>query len=61
MINSSITACFSVNTSTDSGFEGDEEFEVSIIDTNGDPADTVLITAPSTISVLIQDNTGKFK
>ena len=61
VVNPNITTCFSVNTGTDSAVEGDEEFVVSVIDANGDPADTVLITAPSTINVVIQDNTGEFQ
>ena len=61
VVNPNIMTCFSVNTGTDSAVEGDEEFVVSVIDANGDPADTVLITAPSIINVVIQDNTGKFQ
>lgn len=61
VVNPNITICFSVNTGTDSAVEGDEEFVVSVIDANGDPADTVLITAPSTINVVIQDDTGEFQ
>ena len=61
LVDANVTRCFSVETRRDSSVEGDEVFGVSVTDVNGNPADTVVVTAPSIISVLIQDNTGKFK
>ena len=61
LVDANVTRCFSVETRRDSSVEGDEVFWVSVTDVNGNPADTVVVTAPSIISVLIQDNTGKFK
>lgn len=50
--------CFSITTNVDSIVEGDQDFMVSVVSVNGDPADLVLITSPSVLTVTIQDNTG---
>ena len=61
LVDANVTRCFSVETRGDSSVEGDEVFWVSVTDVNDNPANTVVVTAPSIISVLIQDSTGKFK
>ena len=50
--------CFSITTNIDSIVEGDQDFMVTLVDVNGDPADLVLIASPSVLSITIQDNTG---
>ena len=50
--------CFTVSTNVDDVFEGEESFVVSVVSVNGDPSDTVLISAPRSTNILILDSTG---